>query len=252
MANTYYSGQGRFYVADRDGSGNPTGGFTLLGNVPSLSIDIETTKFEHKESKTGSRLLDLTVIQEKKGTFTMTLENLNTTNLAMALFGTETVHTGAVEAEESIVAAHDKPVALAWPNVSVVTYVDDNAGGATPFTEGTDYTVDLVNGTITVLSTGTIADTTPLFVQYTTLDSTQVDSFINTTVEKWLRFEGLNTIDDTSVIVDIFKASFDPLSGYELINEEIAAVELTGSILADDLRQSGSEFFRQTNFDPTP
>lgn len=86
MANYYYSGQGSLLIAERDeGTGKPKG-FLPVGNVPELTINIETSKLEHKESETGSRLTDLTIITEKKGTFEFKLENLSLDNLAMGLW----------------------------------------------------------------------------------------------------------------------------------------------------------------------
>lgn len=256
MANTYYSGQGRFYVAERHATTGAPMGFTELGNIPSLSIDIETTKYEHKESQTGNRAVDLSIIQEKKGTFTMTLENINGFNLALALWGNTAVTGVTAITDEQIVAYHDLPVPLAQPNVNSTPtpVVGDDAVPTTTYTVDVDYTIDLVHGTITALSTGSITDGQTIFVDYTPKATTKVEAFTESSMERWLRFEGLNTIDGSSVVVDMFKASFDPLTGYGLINEEIAAIELTGNVLLDDLQPSNggtsSQFFRQFSFDP--
>ena len=259
MANTYYSGQGKFYVGDRIDSTNLStdgvtfikqpDGLTALGNISALSIDIETTKYEHKESESGNRAVDLSIVQEKKGTFTMTLENVNGFNLALGLWGDSSVTTGTLIDDEEINSRFDLPVPLANPNILSITSVADDAVPTTTYTEGSDYTVDLVNGTITVLSTGTITDGQLLFVTYTPNASTKVEAFTKTSQERWLRFNGLNTVDDSNVVVDMFKCSFDPMTGYGLINEEIAALELTGNILLDDTQLStASQFFRQFIF----
>lgn len=252
MANTYYSGQGKFAVANRSSLGAPMG-FTYLGNIPSLSIDIETTKYEHKESETGNRAVDLSIIQEKKGTFTMTLENVNGFNLAMALWGDSSVTGTTAVTDEQVKLYHDLPVPLSRPNINSAPapVVGDDAVPTTTYVLNTDYTIDLVNGTITALSTGAITDGQTVFVDYTPKATTKVEAFTQSSMERWLRFEGLNTIDGSSVVVDIFKASFDPLTGYGLINEEIAALEITGNVLLDDLQpNTGSQFFRQYLFDP--
>ena len=96
MANTYYSGQGSLYMATRSVAGLPEG-FIAIGNVPKLSIDIEVDKFEHKESESGNRLVDLTIIKQKKGKFSFTLDNLNMDNLSLGLYGSYvTVAAGTV------------------------------------------------------------------------------------------------------------------------------------------------------------
>lgn len=265
MANTYYSGQGSFLVGTRvDGPNFADDGVTpakqasgliALGNVSALSIDIETTKYEHKESESGNRAVDVSIIQEKKGTFTMTLENINGHNLAMALWGGSSVTAITAIADEQVKLYHDLPVPLTQPNVNSTpaVVVGDDATPTTTYVLGTDYTIDYANGTITALSTGAITDGQTVFVDYTPKATTKIEAFTQTSMERWLRFNGLNTIDDSNVVVDIFKASFDPLTGYQLINEEIAAIELTGNVLLDDTQPTAtgtkSQFFREFIFD---
>jgi hypothetical protein len=266
MANTYYSGQGSFLIGDRIfRAGNPIaqcGGLTALGNVSALSIDIETTKFEHKESESGNRAVDLSIIQEKKGTFTMTLENVNGFNLALALWG----NTGSVAVTPVVdyvvkVDVMDVPYPLPVPNIASIQNVDDGVGAGTAYTEESapgvgdnDYGIDLINGTITFFTGGTVVVTDEVYIDYTPAASTTVvEAFTETSQERWLRFNGLNTVSDSNVVVDAFKASFDPMTGYGLINEEIAQLELTGNLLLDDTQPSNdgttSQFFRQFLFD---
>jgi hypothetical protein len=242
MANYYYSGQGSLYEADRDGSGNPTG-FRPLGNVPSLEMSIEVSKFEHKESESGSRAIDLTIVQEKKGTFSMTVDNLAMTNLAMAFWGTESAVTGASITDEEVTLYHDKWMPLAHPAVSALV-VGDDATPTTTYVLGTDYEVNLAAGSIKALSTGDITDGQVVFADYTHASYSNMDGLTQTSMEKYLRFEGLNTIDGKTVVVDIFKASIDPLTGFGLINEENGSFDLTGNILYDSNNLPGG-FFRQ-------
>lgn len=256
MANYYYSGQGTLYFAERDVNGKPKG-FISVGNVPELSINIETTKFEHKESETGSRLTDLTIIKEKKGTFSCTLESLNADNLAMALWGTKTaVAGGTVSAgtPESIVipmgASAGLRFPMAHPTVSSVVVKDPT--NVTTYVADTDYSLDAANGVI-ILKTGAIVTAavgaaTSINVSYTYAAHTQIDGFTSAAApERWLRFEGINTVDNKRCIIDLFKAQIDPLTDYALINEELGKASLKGSLLADLLIQSGSKFFRQQN-----
>jgi len=255
MANYYYSGQGSLLVASRSSAGAPLD-FLPIGNVPELTIDIETTLFEHKESESGSRLIDLTIVKEKKGKFSFTLENLSIDNLALGLWGTKATVAGSTVADEVVtvtaVTGMDKKYALAHPDVSaVVVKDDDGSGGAgtTTYTVDEDYTVDPVNGTITPLTGGLIEAGDILHVAYTYGGYVQLDAFTSAaSPERWLRFEGLNTVDNSRVLIDIFKAQFDPLTGYGLLNEDLGSVEMKGTILADALRTSGSRFFRQRNF----
>jgi hypothetical protein len=308
MSNYYYSGQGSLYIAERDPTtGNPKG-FMAVGNVPELTLNIETTKFEHKESESGSRLIDLTIIQEKKGTFEFRLENMNLDNLALGLWGTKATVTGASVTDEAVIMSKGKRSPVIHPGISAVTveskdgvdadpwvattayvagayviptvanthYYKCTTGGTSAGTEpvtwpidgstvtdgtvvwkdmgliikssSTDYSTDATVGAITPKTTGTFEDDRTYLVSYTYAGYTKVDAFTSAAApERWLRFEGINTVDNTKVIVELFKAQFDPLTGYALLNEELGSVTMRGSLLADATRLTGSKFFRQVN-----
>ena len=260
----YYSGQGTLSVADRNADGTPKG-FRELGNVPSLSVSIETTKYEHTESQSGNRATDFTLIQQKKGTFTFTMEDMVPANLALAFWGQSTTaaaDTGTTE---------DKPAYLGYmgslsvPNVSNVV-VKDKATGAVTYEFGTSPVaaaskngwIDETYGTYYVFDTATqtangaaanIADLDLLTFTYDTGGHDQVDAFTTTSSVKYLRFQGLNTNpdDSTKVVVELFKADLDPLNEYALINEELASIEISGSVLYDTLQPGKSKYFRQRN-----
>ena len=61
----YFSGQGRVYIATRAANGLPAA-MRWVGNVPDLKITLETEKLEHKESSSGQRQTDLSLITGKK------------------------------------------------------------------------------------------------------------------------------------------------------------------------------------------
>lgn len=249
MPNYYYSGQGSLLVATRTAAGVPQG-FVPIGNVPELTIDIETTVFEHKESESGSRLTDLTIVKEKKGKFNFKLDNLSLENLALGFWGTTATVAGGSVIDEVInipVNGLGRYYNLAHPKVSAVTVTDST--GTTTYVNNTDYIIDTNNGTVQPLATGAIAAGADIKVDYTYAGYTKMDAFMSAAApERWLRFQGLNTVDNSRVLIDIFKAQIEPLTGYGLLNEELASVDMKGTILADQLRTSGSKFFAQRNF----
>lgn len=257
--NYYYSGQGSLLMAERDPITGQPGGFIRIGNVPELTLNIEVTKFEHKESESGARLVDLSLVTEKKGTFEFTVENLSMDNLAMGLWGEKQAIAGATVATstpENVVLGKfiaGAVYALNNPKVSSVV-VKDSTGTTTydPSVPG-DYILDEKNGTIEPVVGGAIATATAsagvtLKVSYTYAAHEKVDAFTKASApERWLRFQGINTIDDSRVIVDLFRAQFDPMTDYSLINEELGSVKLNGTLLADATRLTGSKFFSQRN-----
>lgn len=251
MANSYYSGQGSLYIAERDAVTGLPKGFVAVGNVPEMSIDIETTNFEHKESESGSRLTDLVIVKEKKGKFSFKLENMTLANLALALWGANTVVSAGTAVDESVIAYKStatvkKNLALAFPNTSSIAVKHVTL---TPtYVLGTDYTVDAKNGTISILVGSAIVEGATLKVSYSYAGHGNLEAFTSAAApERWLRFEGLNTVDNSRVIVDIFKAQFDPMTGYALLNDELGTADMKGTILADLGKNVGSQFFSQRN-----
>lgn len=304
MANYYYSGQGSLYSAKRDAAGKALG-FIPVGNVPELTLDIEVTKFEHKESESGGRNLDLTLVKEKKGKFKIKMEDVSAENLAIGLYGVTSKVAGATVVGEAVKFYKGMRMPLAHPSVSAVTvnapasdvfetttayalndlvhpivsnghYYRVTVAGTTAASSpvwptdgstivsgtatfidmgtnvkvlGTDYTVDARNGTLAFPASGsTLVDGDDLLVDYTYGAYTNLEAFTQAvSPERWLRFEGLNTVDDSSVIIDLYRAQFDPLTGYGLINEDIAAIDMAGSLLADPFITGVgvSKFFRE-------
>lgn len=274
----YYSGQGKLYVAERNADGTPKG-FVALGNVPALELSVEVTKFEHKESMSGSRAVDLTIVQEKKGTFSMTMEDMDLDNLALAFWGekaslatasiSDLVVKAAVHAtEERRVPIMNYSTGDVYPGISTVVVGDDatpsvtyefgTSPGTTAVPGGSlNGWVDEDNGTLIIFSTAeqtarsasaTIVDGQDLFIDAAGYSDQEImHAFTETSQQRWLRFEGLNTIDNKVVVIDLFKADLDPLTGYGLINEELATFEITGSVLYDELQPGTSKFFRQVN-----
>ena len=259
MANYYYSGQGSLYSAKRDAATGKPLGFLPIGNVPSLSLDIEISKFEHKESESGNRSLDLTIVQEKKGKFTFSMESVPAENLAIGLYGTSAkVVSGTVSTPEIVKVPKDAVAGMRFPlaHPKVSTVVVKDAAGTTTYVLNDDYTVDPDTGCIILVAGGEILTdaaaavgaTIDLQLTYSYGAYTNLEAFTQSvSPERYLRFEGLNTVDGSRVIVDMYRAQFEPLTGYQLINEEIAAVEMKGSLLSDPFitAQGASKFFRE-------
>lgn len=273
MSNYYYSGQGMLHAAVRNADGTPQG-FLPMFNVPALEISVEVTKVEHKESMTGQRAVDLTIIQEKKGTFTMTLESMNMENLAIAFWGENATQTGASQTDVVVVArVHADNYDYRVPIIDATgknyvglssTVIGDDAAPTTTYEFGLTETaagslngwIDAANGSIVIFNTAkqtsngaanNITDGQDLYLDFTDTTVYLTHAFTETSLERWIRFEGLNTIDDERVIINMFKASLDPLQNYGVINEEVAQLEISGSLLYDSLQPGTSKFFQQIN-----
>lgn len=86
-----------------------------------------------------------------------------------------------------------------------------------------------------------------LSADYDYADQYLVDAMTEGAQEMYMRFEGLNTADSNNpVVVEVFKFSVDPLKELSLIGDGIGQFTLEGSVLADPLQPTGSQFFKQT------
>lgn len=244
LTNQYFSGQGSVLIATKDPVTGEPEGFRPVGNVSALTIGVETTVFQHKESCTGTRGIDKEIVQEVIVTIAMTMESIDDENLALALYGTTAAIVGASPTDELVTAHHDLWVALEHIKVSAVV-VGDDAVPTITYVLGVDYELNEETGSIKVLSTGAITDLQVVFVDYTHAGYDQIEAIISSAApERWLRFEGLNTADgDNPVVIDIYKGSIQPLAELALINEELAEMVVEASALTDPTRITGSQYF---------
>jgi hypothetical protein len=228
----YFSGQGRVYIGTRDSNGNPQS-MRWLGNVPELKVSLNVETIEHKESYSGQRLTDLSLIKGKNGEFTCAVENFSIENLELTLYGqTSSVTAGTVTNEALPTGAVAGGVyLLANQFVSAVTVKDSAATPAT-LTAGTHYKVHAEQGAIEILNVGTF--TQPFKVDYSYGAAKRLAMFKSAQPEVWLRFDGLNTADsNTRVIVDLYRVVLNPTKDFSLIGDDIQKFELSGRVLAD-------------------
>lgn len=260
MANIdkLYSGQGCVFSADRDSLGN-IGAYRNVGNVSALQISLESDIAEHKETCSGSRLVDKRIVTEIRARVNMTLDSFTRDNLVYMLAGTpRTLGTGALPSPTTeiinnygtglagattAVAAGDvfftKNMNIS--NFQLRNWASGAAATGTLWTAGTNYTVDLVTGQITII-TPIGSPVYPLLAVY---DRPAVNANESVTIftapitkERALLFRGLNTADaNKAVRVELYKVIFDPVQNFDLINDEFGTFELEGSVLLDSYRQ---------------
>lgn len=245
----YYSGQGRLAIGDRDPVTGDFSNVEFVGNVTSLTIDIATTKFEHKESMSGQRAIDRTIVQEKNATFGFTAESLILDLLSIGLYGaSKGVSAGTIVAEEHVVIP-GKAIPLKHPNVSdVVLTAIPAGGGAGTVVNAATYTIDEGFGTVYIPANSALTKGSKVTISYAHGKYDQIDAFTQgTPPERYLRFEGLNTVNGDLRLIEIPRAAFDPLTGLEFINEELGSGEFAGNVLPDltITTKDNSQFFRE-------
>jgi hypothetical protein len=240
----YYRGQGKLYVAERNILTSYPLAFRYVGNVPELKVAFEVTKLEHKESYSGNNLTDLQLITEKKSSMSCVLENFVKENLALLFNGTDTSLTGITPVTAYPLLGSTTPAVgqlfmLPRKNVSAVV-IKDSTGAPKTLVLNTNYTIDLKSGMIEIIDITTGAPWVgPLTADFTPAVSVEVAMFNAAATDKWFRFIGLNTANNSvPCVVDLFKVQLDPTKEFTMIGDDVAKFALEGSVLMDPLRLS--------------
>lgn len=245
MPDRYFRGQGKVLVATLSSAGVPQG-FRYLGNCPMLQLSTEEEKSEHKESYTGDQKVDLIIKKGTKAKIKLKLEDLNKENLAFAFRGATTTVTGTTVTDESIpYIAKGLHYPLANIDASGLTLAK---APSTALVEGTDYTADLKAGMFHLLSTSAVsftAGTDNILADYTFGSTEKISAFTSSNRNYWLRFNGLNTVEDKKpVVIDVFKTNFTYQTMLDLISDELTGLELEADALYDDYQSADGGFFK--------
>lgn len=253
VTNEYFSGQGSVLIAEKDPVTGDALGFIPVGNVSALTLGIETTIFEHKESCSGTRGVDKQITQEVKVSVSMTLESLNKENLALAMYGSNSLVASGTVTDEIKVAKLGKWIPMDFINMSTFV-LRDEATGLVTYVLGENYDEDLAGGQIYLYTTAeqtaasavaTIVEDDGLFADYAYTEQDNIEAITSSAApERHLRFVGLNTADgDKPITVDIYKMSIQPMAELALINEELAEMVVEGAALTDVTRVTGSTYY---------
>ncbi|ECG5643234.1 hypothetical protein E1K64_15940 [Salmonella enterica subsp. enterica serovar Poona] len=225
MNETYYYGQGKVYLAQRNASGRP-GAYRWVGDVSKLELALSVENLTHKESYSGQRATTRRIVTGKDATVTGTWYEFSPENLATQLYGEHTVIAAGTVTAEALpdnIQAGDR-LALAHQNVSDVVIGT--------LKEGTDYTVDALYGALTFLK----AQTTAQSVNYSYSGGVNTTLFTRQPEELALRYEGINLAEGgKAVVVELYKIQFDPTSALSLISadNDVAGLETKAGVLFD-------------------
>jgi len=257
-ANWYFSGQGVIMVGRRDRlTGNPIG-LRPLGNCPELRIMVATTVVNHKGSQDGQRATDARLQTEVNVTCSTIVENFNAKNLAEATRGADLLLPEGSATAEAVMAFPGLVTSLRYIDVSNVV-VKKGATTLIEYTDGTepwDYKLNPAAGSI-MMNDGIlqefasyVPESPPepegdeLLIDYDYGEQYLVSALTRPITDNWLRFEGLNTVEENSpVIVDVFRFSNDPLKELLLLSDTFGQFAIEGSVLKDDTRLYGSNYF---------
>jgi hypothetical protein len=236
-----FSGQGKVLIGTRQSNGLP-GVLRWIGNASVFRVAQNEDTVERQESYTGNRLPNRRLTRSRGGEITITFDEFNKENMAIALLGQNSLvaagsavtnfnfPTGAVVGDSLILPAK---------NVSAVA-VRDSTGSPKTLPPG-QYELDAFSGTITLLDLTTGAPyVQPFKADYTPGAVNVIGAFKLLSTEVYIRMDGVNTDDNSRVICDVFRTRLSPSRQMDLINNDFNDFEVAGSVLADLTRSAGS------------
>lgn len=234
-----YYGVGKVFMRTKGAAA----GFLHVGNVSALdfAINEDSKKQEDYTTQGGGVVAEVRRITGVEAS--LTLLDLDKTNLARAFYGTASTVASASIADESHTAyvgcliPTNKPMDLG----ATITVKE----GATTLTLGTDYTVS--SGGITPVSGGALENGDTALITYTSLDHDVIEAMTSESNEYELYFEGLNEAKDgRSVNVRAHRVKFGAGDMLSLIKNDFSTITIKGSLMRDNTKTGTgvSKFFK--------
>lgn len=224
-----FSGQGKIYLADRDPSGNPKG-FSFMGNSPNFSVRPITELSSRIESNNDpSSYLDNSEDRSSSYSVNFTLDAFTLENLQYILYGeADVIPAGSATIQKQLYYGRN---ILGEVNLTSCV-VSGSPNGIQ---------IDLKNGVIEIPKDSLIVEGLYYNISYSWAEHTAVNMFSKRVKDKWLRFEGVNSVDLSTIVFDLPRVRLLPAE-LELISDGIYEADFNGVGLRDAYSVFGNEF----------
>lgn len=236
----YFSGQGKILIAKIDAVTGKPGAYREIGNVPEFSIEMDSDQVDHFEAMSGARTKDAVLVRSKSLTFTGQLEDWTDQNIAWATNGRLKSITGGAKTGE--VAPLDLVAGSVWAlkGQKVTSVVITDSTGSPVTVDSADYTVNEDFGTITMVDV--TGYTQPFKAAYTD-GNTKAVTFLSDDSQKYaLRFQGINTVNQQKVLIELYITQKSPTGTVPFIQEDFGQISLQGEALSDASKTVDGDF----------
>ncbi len=244
MATSDYTiGGARLFFNDGGQDGAVGNGLLDLGNIPTFTIDRNTTDIEHFAfvASALARQKDLTITTDVGMSFNFAMDELFSEAWNILLWGdgvTSNVQAGATITDEvgATPTILNRSIFTAESNISALSI--DGVGGTPTYVEGTDYElVNAVTGEIKILSGGTITAALAIELNYTSAARTRSkivpgkDTVVQGSAR--LEFQGQNGGNITWVVnnCELKPDGPSPLSATEISEANVILNILTDKVV---------------------
>ena len=216
----------------------------LMGNCPRLQIKQEPRTVERNESMTTSRSPLRRMTQATQASIELVTDEFNKRNFALAT----RARIDEVAADAVTTINHEFPSGAAVGDVLAVPHrnintlvVTDSTGSPKTLVAGTNYTVDLFSGHITLIDlTAGGPFVQPFEAAYKQGAVTVLSGLAVPDTELWLCLNGVNADTGQPGVLDCYRVRFDPAQVLDFINNEYQDFTLTGSVLLDTTKTANA------------
>ena len=224
-----YLGSGKIYAR----VAGAAAGLIELGNASELTLAVKENKVKLQDfSKPGGGTY-ASVSRIDTVTAQMKLNDLNKTNVARAVFGTESAVAGDTVVDEVVIGY--KGALAPLDHIAPTDVIVSHTTGTPTYVENTDYEVRA--GGIYIIPAGAITDAQSLKVDYTYLSYDKVEAMTSGALTLELHFEGLNEANSGKpVILDVYRAQLSPTKALSLLGDKFSDLDMEAEVLKDSAK----------------
>lgn len=236
---TYNLGQGKvFFIPINPTTKLATDKGLFVGNVPEegflLAPAVQSIK--HLESQSGKNRTDKVLETQQSLQLTIRLENVDTENIAQAIFGTSVRLLEATVTNEIHTVYKGRSFFLERPNVSSFTITNP-----TGLILNRDYQVNAKTGEVFIPNNSFLVDESLVNIYYAAPPINRITGYSALNTEVWVRYNGQNmAMTNNFIVAEVFKVRFNLTTVLDFIKNGFPGIqlELIGEALYEPLLQS--------------
>lgn len=234
-----FSGVGLVNIHARTVGGAKGLGY-FVGNCPKLSLKFDPKTVERNESMTTSRSPLRRMTQATSCSIELVTDEFNKKNFALATRGrVDEVADDAVTTINDVFpsgAVVGSILACSKRNINTLV-VTDSTGSPKTLVLGTNYTVDLFSGDITIINLTVGAPyVQPFKAAFKQGAVTVMAGLAVPDSELWIAMNGTNADNGLKGMLDCFRVRLDPAQTMDFLNNDYNDFAINGSVLIDSTK----------------
>lgn len=201
-----------------------------LGMANKLEYSVKANKQKIQDSSKPGGGVYASVSRIESVTASMNFMDLNTGNIARALFGTASAVAAGVMPEKTVIA--HKGALIPLDHIDSTLVVLTNSAGTTTYDEDVDYEVQ--PGGVYIIPAGAITDAQSIKLSCSHGAFDKIEGITTSAPVLELRFVGENEASGgRPFIFDAYKMQLDPAKALALLSDKFAELPVEAELLAD-------------------